>query len=356
MKKLLRLLLLATAALVGGASSATAQLFELQCPTGFHPFPSHTTVDNSTGQYRNWLCYDDNGNVNIAGASTTGACTVAPVLGSTTAGIQETINTCASSREVFIPCGTYVPTTGININTPIALIGAQQSCVIIKPAPNPAFHVITITSSNVSVQSLTVDGDATGETNFSAIKLTDGASSISNINFDKVTAQNAGDYCIGWNQTSGAPSNVTITNSTLSGCAKREFYGNWASSTTAGSGYFFSNSTFGSTTAPANNPSPTGFMGAINFTVSAAATVSNINILNNSIFFPVLNSPSQESDGIVISTGGTTGAVITGITVSGNNLAGPSATTPVNGHAFELWGASQATVLGNFSDRRLINF
>src|SRR6266478_5464640 len=42
---------------------AHAQAKELSCPIGQFGFPGHTTVNGATGKYREWLCYDYNGNV-----------------------------------------------------------------------------------------------------------------------------------------------------------------------------------------------------------------------------------------------------------------------------------------------------
>ncbi len=252
----------------------------------------------------------------------------------------------AGGAEVFLPCGTYVPTATITISNPVKLVGASQGCVTIQPAANPTFDVINVTANNVSLSNLTVDGNASASSNYSGIVLTDGTNPVSGITLDHVTVQNTGNYCFGWS-TTGAVSSVIVTNSTFTGCAQREFYGIWTSGSSAGSNFTFSNNIFGSNTAPANNTSPAGYWAAFILGVNSAAAATNVIANNNIVLYPVFAN-SAESDGFILSTGGTVGASISQVSVSNNVVSGPAATTPNNGHGLELWGVSQATVAANY--------
>lgn len=67
-KMLLKICLIAVA-LFAFIPSAKAQQYELTCPFQYTPLPGGVTFNASTGKYRQWLCVDNDGNVNINSAA-----------------------------------------------------------------------------------------------------------------------------------------------------------------------------------------------------------------------------------------------------------------------------------------------
>jgi len=252
----------------------------------------------------------------------------------------------AVKGTVFFPCGTYKTTSAIADSGPVTWQGADRGCVTIGPPAGSAFDVFDVTSSDVAFKDLTINANSSSSTS-NGVTLT--GAPLDHITFDHVTVENAGNWCVTWgNPAASAVSDLLVADSTFTGCGGPQF-GGLTSGSVSASNLQFSNDVFGNTTNP---PSLLTAQAHVSLYISntGTGTFSNIVIDNSIVEYPILGNggTQQESDGVVISTGGTAGATISGVTVSGNILHGTDGSIPENNHALEFWGVSDLVVQSNW--------
>ncbi|MCL5670282.1 MAG: hypothetical protein M1423_03155, partial [Acidobacteria bacterium] len=164
----------------------------------------------------------------------------------------------------------------------------------------------------------------------------------SDITVDQVTQENAESF-----NFSAAPegvSNLLVTDSTFIGGAPGDFYVGAVGAYTASS-IRVVNSVIGTTSTPSNLD--TGQAHVSMYVVAhSGATLSNVSISNNQVYFPIL--AAQESDGIVIGGGLTSTGTLSNSTIASNLIEGTPGTAPAfYSNALEVMDADALTVSGN---------
>lgn len=274
-----------------------------------------------------------------------------------TTAIQNAINTAQTNRyALFFPCGTYYLSAALTITSALNVTGQNQNCVILTGVQNKQNDLVDITSGNVSWQNITTNSNAlpailnTANT-FEGIKMTSTTTvPLSNFLFDYDTMKNASDFCLTWGQaTSSAVQNFTLQNSTITGCGGPSVGGITNGATMgAVTGLSFINNTIGTY----GTPTILTTQAQVELYVSnnvAGSTWLNVKVAGNTLLYPCLqpnNTVQQESDGVVVSDGGTT-ALISNVVVSNNIIGGTPAAVCTNTHGVELWGADLAEVTAN---------
>ena len=347
MRKLFCILILALTSTL--AYAQRPDQIELPCPPGSSPTWMGQSYNQATGKYRQWQCVKQNGTVTqaITDSGNGGQVFNVKAYGATgdwttddTAAIQAAVNAAAVvGGEVFFPCGTYRTTLGIAVSSSVSFVGEGESCAIVRLTGGASSSLMTISGGTVSFRNITLDANVNAA-GYDGIDFTSGGS----VSFSHATVENAANY--GFYAYPKGASNVLVDQSSFTGSGTIDFAITVSGSYTA-SHVTLSHSTFGDQSAPSTLTA--GAHQAIAIETGTGGTLTDIIISANQIYYPLL--ASQESDGIVISTGGSS-STISNVTISSNNIKNGSGSA-YDGSCLEVWGANNVTISNNiFGDNK----
>lgn len=241
--------------------------------------------------------------------------------------LQAAIN--SAKRVIIQNVGTCLLGAKITVAAAVEIEGAGRG-TILKLANGINDHVFSVTASNVSFRNLTIDGNRANQTAGSVIRV---ATGLSELLLHNVAVKSGYLYGLFLTSTSA----VRVDGCTFSDSGSMQIY-HIPTASAAASDIKILNSVIDGTTGPAS------FCNILFDTSGqAAATLTGVVIANNIVTY--LSTAARETDGIVLSTGGTGGA-ISDVTITGNTIGGTNAASP-NSNGIELYNVKRSTISGN---------
>ena len=243
-----------------------------------------------------------------------------------TVAINKAIAAISSSKTIlYFPAGTYIVSSTLTLANPMHVLGDSQPSTVIYLASNSNCNVIDVTSSDVTFEQLTVNGNQPNQPdgNYYGISY---ATALSNLTLKSVTVTNAstGVFML-------SASNVVVDGCTFSGSLGQQFGYEYTPGVNS-SNVTIVNSRFDSTSIT----SP--FVCLFFWPESSGGSLSKVFIRNNIVTFP--QTSATEADGIVIN-----GA--TDVEISDNVIESPAGERVAGQNGLELENVNGVTVSGN---------
>jgi Pectate lyase superfamily protein len=245
-----------------------------------------------------------------------------------TAAINNAIAACGAVNGIlYFPTGAYLVSSTLTISAAMRIMGASQNGAVIFLKAGSNCNVFNVTSSNVTFERLTINGNASNQTSGNLCGISY-ATTLSNFllkNVSVLTCYSTGVFML-------SASNVLIDGCAFQNSLGQQFLYQYTNGV-ASQNLAMVNSLFDSTGAA--QPFVTIFIEPSNTTGS----ISNVLISNNTITFP--QGTASETDGIVLN--GSTGSVV----ISNNVISSPAGARTHGQNGIEIENVAGVTISGN---------